>query len=260
MPTALFISPHLDDVGFSCTRLLGYLAAAGWRCMVATVFTRSVLNPRGFALECQTMKGLAATVDYMQLRREEDQRYVATLNRGLAPQHPIALRHGDLPEAPHRGYESAAMLFGGVHGGDEILPSVKELIDAWIDELSPTLVVLPSGYGHHVDHLQVLAATEHLGLDCELLRYRDTPYVIRHPDAVSPLSMEAGVGVHVMKETDGWFKSVGLEAIGCYQTQLAFQYGGEAAMRESMVRHFEWYWLASAKLTGFTPHHATPHE
>lgn len=222
------------------------MAAAGWRCVVATVFTRSIPNPQGFALACQTAKGIAASIDYMQLRREEDQRYIDVLNQGLTPRHPIAIRHGDLPEAPHRGYASPDMLFAGVLDGDDILPVAKAVVDAWVNELRPAMVILPSGYGHHVDHLQVLAGTEHLGLDYELLRYRDTPYVIRHPDADSPLSMEGMAAFHVMEESDEWFKSVGLDAIACYQTQLPFQYGGEGTMRENMAKHFEWYWLASS--------------
>ena len=59
MPAALFLSPHLDDVAFSCGALFDALAARGWDAHLVTVFTRSVPGPRGFALECQTSKGIA---------------------------------------------------------------------------------------------------------------------------------------------------------------------------------------------------------
>ncbi|WP_207955961.1 PIG-L deacetylase family protein [Rubrobacter marinus] len=81
-PTALFVSPHLDDVAFSCGGALALLAREGWRTVLATVFTRSVPDPTGFALACQTDKGLPPEVDYMALRREEDREAARRLGAG----------------------------------------------------------------------------------------------------------------------------------------------------------------------------------
>ncbi len=72
MPTALALSPHLDDAVFSAGGLLASLAAQGWRVVMATTFTQSVPDPKGFALACQLDKGLGPEVDYMALRRDED--------------------------------------------------------------------------------------------------------------------------------------------------------------------------------------------
>ena len=60
MPLALALSPHLDDAAFSCGGTLAALAAEGWEVAVATLFTASVEAPTGFALACQTDKGLPA--------------------------------------------------------------------------------------------------------------------------------------------------------------------------------------------------------
>ncbi|MGI9175047.1 MAG: PIG-L deacetylase family protein, partial [Rhodothermales bacterium] len=100
MSVALFLSPHLDDVAFSCGGTLARLAQEGWMTHLATVFTRSIPNPMGFPLACQLDKGLGADVDYMALRRDEDERFAR--EAGAADVH-----HFDLPEAPHRGYMSA---------------------------------------------------------------------------------------------------------------------------------------------------------
>ena len=97
MPTALALSPHLDDAAFSCGGLLASLARQGWRTVMATLFTGSVPDPQGFALACQLDKGLSAGIDYMALRRGEDARAAAEL--GIAPP-----RHMPFREAPHRGY------------------------------------------------------------------------------------------------------------------------------------------------------------
>ena len=64
MSTTLFLSPHLDDVAFSCGATVAKLARDG-RAVVATMFTASVAAPRGFALACQTDKGLPEDADYM---------------------------------------------------------------------------------------------------------------------------------------------------------------------------------------------------
>ena len=99
--TALFLSPHLDDAVFSCGGTIALLPRAGWRVIVATVFTRSVLNPPGFAPACQLDKGLTPDVDYMALRRDEDAAACARLG--------AEVRWLDALEAPHRGYGSAAV-------------------------------------------------------------------------------------------------------------------------------------------------------
>ena len=95
---ALFVSPHLDDVAFSCGGTFAALAAAGHECVLLTVFTQSVPDPTGFALACQLDKGLPPDVDYMALRRAED--HQAARRLGAAE-----VIHLDLPEAPHRGYD-----------------------------------------------------------------------------------------------------------------------------------------------------------
>ena len=102
MPRALFLSPHLDDVVFSCGGLAASLADAGWDTVLVTAFTRSVVPASGFALACQLDKGLPPDIDYMAQRRDEDREAAAIL--GFAD-----MRWLDLLEAPHRGYDSAAL-------------------------------------------------------------------------------------------------------------------------------------------------------
>ena len=150
MPTALVLSPHLDDAAFSCGGLMALLADAGWRTVMATAFTRSVPHPTGFALACQTDKGLAPDVDYMALRRDEDRAAAAFL--GAEP------RWLDLPEAPHRGYHSAPALFGPVLHADDIWRRLESLIAGLAAELRPDLVLAPQGLGGHVDHRQMIQA------------------------------------------------------------------------------------------------------
>ncbi|PLS83869.1 MAG: PIG-L family deacetylase [Actinobacteria bacterium] len=223
-PTALFVSPHLDDVAFSCGATLALLARSGWHTVLATVFTRSVPDPTGFALACQTDKGLLPEVDYMALRREEDREAAEHLGAGER----IWL---DLPEAPHRGYESAAAMFAGVPEEDEVWSEVAENLRGLLEAHTPDVLFAPQALGEHADHLQVVRAVLELA-DAPAAWYRDAPYATRNPKSLpSPLLPDglSEVAVDVTETLDAK-----LRASAAYGTQLGFQFDGEGGMRETL--------------------------
>ena len=249
MPNALFLSPHLDDVAFSCGATFARLAAGGWNAHLVTIFTRSVSDPRGFALACQTDKGLAPDVDYMALRRSED----AAAARALGASSVRWLPHA---EAPHRGYDSAAALFACVHAADAdawrpIAADVAALVDdlfpddAVPDDAAPALVFAPQAIGGHADHrhvaravVDVARARADAGRPLVVAWYRDTPYVIRHPGAVAPdpiLAPDTPLTDLALPTTPA---SLGakLDACAAYPSQLGFQFGGEPAMRTALAQ------------------------
>ena len=222
MPTALIFSPHLDDGAFSCGATAARLAAAGWRVVMATVFTASVPGPRGFALECQTSKGLAADVDYMRLRRAEDGAACAALGCD-------AVEWCRLPEAPHRGYESAAALFEPPHAGDDPAP-VRAAVASLVGRHAPDVTLAPQCWGRHVDHGHVAEAAWSSG--GATAWYRDTPYVLRDDPRPPPEAM-AGRWAGLTEVAVDVAGGVGakLDACAAYASQLGFQFGGEAEMR-----------------------------
>ncbi len=222
-PTALFVSPHLDDVAFSCGGLAALLADAGWYTVMATVFTRSVVPAQGFALACQLDKGLDAAADYMALRRDEDRDAARLL--GLAE-----CRHLDLPEAPHRGYDSAPALFAGLLPGDGVGGEVAARLRALQAELQPALVLAPQGLGNHADHLQVRAAVLDV-VRAPVWWYRDTPYAIRHGEAGAP---DALAGLAAFAVPVGRAMARKLDAACAYCTQVGFQFGGADGTRAAL--------------------------
>ncbi len=212
--TALFLSPHLDDVVFSCGGLAAVLHDRGWRTVLATAFTATVTPVTGFALACQLDKGLPAEVDYMALRRAED--YAAAAILGFTE-----VRHLGLREAPHRGYDSARALFGGVRNDDIIVQALAAHLTALQSEFAPNLVLAPQGLGSHVDHRQVVRAIAET-VDAPLAWYRDTPYAMRHQDAPPPhvarlAEMRFPVGSALDRK---------LRAACAYVSQVGFQFGG----------------------------------
>ena len=223
MPRALFLSPHLDDVAFSCCATARHLLRGGWQLQLVTVFTASVANPQGFALACQLDKNLSPDVDYMALRRAEDAEFCRLA--GIAD-----YAHWPLPEAPHRGYNSAPELFAGIRENDEIWRVIVEHLAA-IE--TPDAVFAPQGLGNHVDHLQVIRAVTERGWAAQTFWYRDTPYAIRQPDAAPsqlvPARTTTGFVAFDEAELDAK-----VAACGAYQTQLNFQFGGAPALTRKL--------------------------
>lgn len=222
-PVVLAVSPHLDDAAFSAGALLAGLAARGADVRVLTVFTAGGPDPQGFALACQTDKGLAPDVDYMALRRAEDDTAMAALGAESV--------HLGLDEAPHRGYDSAAALFGPVLAGDETTPD--DVCGALEQELArpdmppPDLVLGPAALGDHVDHRHVRDALDMLshrhGL--AVVRWDDLPYALR----LSPHTR----GVHQRGSTPAEMRAK-LLACASYPTQLGFQFGSVTAMQDAL--------------------------
>lgn len=220
MPSALFISPHLDDAVFSAGGLAGLLADRGWTTVLVTAFTRSVVPAHGFALACQLDKGLAAEMDYMALRRDEDRAAADLL--GVTKVHWL-----DLLEAPHRGYESAGALFGALNGSDGVqLTLAAQMLDL-AASIRPDLVLVPQGLGNHVDHQQVVSAATKAFRTDKIAFYRDTPYAIRQPDAAAlgGVTQTAPETVVITAALDRK-----IAAAQAYTSQLGFQFGGPAPL------------------------------
>ncbi len=230
--TALLLSPHLDDVAFSCGGLAAGLAQSGWRVVIATAFTRSVHPATGFALACQRDKQLPDDVDYLALRRDEDRAACAALG--------AEQRLLDLPEAPNRGYASAAALFAPPQAEDDIVPELARRLAPLMLETAPALLLAPQGCGNHVDHLRLIEAVLALRSSgvpdaARLGFYRDTPYVIRDRQAPPDHRVASVAHQDVALPMGEPALSAKLQAVTAYASQLGFQFGGAAEARASIT-------------------------
>ncbi len=229
MPTALALSPHLDDAAFSCGGLLAQLTQGGWRVVMATLFTGSVADPEGFALACQLDKGLPAEIDYMALRRDEDVEAAAAL--GIAP--PV---HLPFREAPHRGYGSAPELFSGTRPDDgiaaDLAPALAELIAAE----KPDLLLAPQAIGGHVDHVQAVRALRGLDLRPAILWWRDFPYTVREAAPREPLADLYAALPERTVTLDPDAQARKRAACAAYASQIGFQFGGRDGLDARLAR------------------------
>lgn len=215
MPRALALSPHLDDAAFSAGGALARLAAEGWDVTVATIFTATVPDPTGFALSCQTDKGLSPDADYMALRREEDLAACAALGARAI--------HLPLREAPHRGYGSAPALFGPPRCDDMAHLDAAEAVAPLLRDLRPDLVLAPQAIGGHVDHVLAVRAVQVLDLRAPLLWWRDFPYVARADTPRRPFEAMLSRLPETPLRTAPAAKRA---ACAAYATQLGYQFGG----------------------------------
>ena len=169
----------------------------------------------------------------MQLRREEDRAACELLS---AQPHWL-----DLPEAPHRGYESAAMLFDELLDTDDVRGELLKRVTELIQTIRPHVILSPVGIGNHVDHQQLVKVVAELkprNPEITFFRWYDEPYLTRHP-ATWPADLawqpalswkklqqqlarsELAVNVNIETAIDRK-----LAACTAYTTQLGFQFGG----------------------------------
>ncbi|HKR52593.1 MAG TPA: PIG-L family deacetylase [Pseudonocardiaceae bacterium] len=221
MRQAVAVSPHLDDAVFSAGATIGALVAAGWRVRVVTCFTATVADPSPFALSTQLDKGLGPDVDYLALRRDED-----AAACGVLGAEPV---HLPLPEAPHRGYTSARDLFAGVHDDDRIDDDLRVALAPHL--AGADVVLAPQALGDHADHRVVVDVVA--ALAPRVWWWRDTPYVLRRPDAAPWVGVPAGreQAAHIAGHLPAK-----IAAARCYATQLGFQFGGAEHVEPQLRR------------------------
>lgn len=207
------VSPHLDDAAFSIGGTLAAHRRAGGRVTVVTCFTGKVAQPQGFALACQLDKGLEPAVDYMALRRAEDEAACAVIGARVV--------HLPFLEAPHRGYASAAELFGARRGDDIMVQNLAPALTDVLEQLQPDLLLGPLALGDHVDHHVVRDALAQTGR--YVLLWEDWPYLDR------PGVCAEGQPVRRVA-LDPELRARRVAMCAAYTTQLGFQFGGRAEM------------------------------
>lgn len=177
----IFLSPHFDDVVYSCGGTLGVQVYTGLHPLVITVFggappASTVLSP--YALEVHRSMGFRHDAGaVVKARRQEDANALNYLQADY-----LWL---DYLDAIYRGtppyYTSQAQLMGSdVHPGDLWIDrELAQNLVALHERLPDTVWYAPLGVGGHIDHQIVSSAIDRLiqrGANVKL--YEDFPYVL----------------------------------------------------------------------------------
>ena len=176
----IYLSPHFDDVAFSCGGLVWQQAEAGHS---VSVWTICAGEPRPGPLSpfAELLHSRWGAQQAVPLRREEDFRSSRVMKANA--------RHFPIPDCIYRGsdepfYPSENALFGPLH------PAEESLVQDLVKELSGSIpgqanLVCPLALGSHVDHQLTRAAAE--GLGRPLWYYADYPYVLKYSAALEQL-------------------------------------------------------------------------
>lgn len=175
----LYVSPHSDDVAFSCAAQVARDVEAGARVAVLTLF--------------EAPQGEGPFAD-QAARRAEDDRYLESAR--------VERLAGGWADAivRHKKYRAPRKLLSPLGAGDEqaLIEAVRARLQALVDG-GVARVMAPLGVGHHVDHQIASAAARALrGVEVQL--YEDTPYVLTRYQLPRRLA-RLGLGATVSDDT-----------------------------------------------------------
>jgi len=227
MKALLIVSPHLDDGVLSVGGLVKYALGIGVRVIIATTFagdTPPAAEVSPFAVELHGRWNLGPN-PYAR-RRAEDVAAIGLLG--------AELRHAPLHEALYRTdaagaflYPNRESIFGPPAAGDEIGEALTTLLDSWIDEFMPDLVLAPLGVGRHVDHVIVTSSLHRLATSrpIDVAVYEDMPYAAGTVPVFAPDTVAAALEQTPWSITGAQLVPVRLDdklmAISAYTSQIA---------------------------------------
>ena len=228
----IFLSPHLDDVIFSCGGLLWERVLSGDKIEIWTICAGDPLPGQltPYAREMHNRWGTGR--EAVNTRREEDR--LACENLG------VQYRHFDIPDCIYRVdpisgeglYTSDAMIFG--------LRDLREA-EYWQAFGSQHFSVLPAAsrvvcpltIGNHVDHQWVRLVLENNRE--KLWYYADVPYALEN---ITNISDHAPSGSRIrtfpvsISGLDAW-----VNAIGAYKSQIGTFWRGGADIRRAIENY-----------------------
>jgi len=253
----IFLSPHFDDVVYSCGGTLAVQVSNGLTPLVITVF--GGIPPAGlevspFAFQIHREMGAAnqdaATI--VSNRRKEEANALEYLHANY-----LWL---DYLDAIYRGtppyYTSQQELIDGdVHPGDMSID--KELAQTLVslhERLPDTVWYAPLGVGRHVDHQIVASAADRLIQRGATVKfYEDFPYILQEGALEARLQELGGTLEPAYVEMSEMLPQR-LEASDMYPSQIVLNFGSRANMRKTMedythgIRptktvHLERFWM-----------------
>ena len=252
----IFLSPHFDDIVYSCGGTLAVQVSNGLRPLVITVFGGIPahgleLSPLAFETHRQMGMSNLDAAAVVANRHKEDTNALEFLHADY-----LWL---DYLDAIYRGipayYTQQKQLFGGdVHPADAgIDRELAQNLVALHERLADTVWYAPLGVGRHIDHQIVASAADRLvqrGANVKF--YEDFPYVLQEGALEARINDLGGALEPAYVEMSEMLPRR-LEAADLYASQVALNFGDRARMRRVMesythnIRpvqtvHLERYW------------------
>lgn len=253
----IFLSPHFDDVVYSCGGTLAVQVSNGLRPLVITVFggvPAADLQLSPFAFDVQKGMG-AGNIDAATLmanRRQEDANALEFLHANyLWLDYLDAIYRGNPPY-----YTTNSQLVGGeVYPADTDIDKqlAQDLVE--LSERLPNVIwYAPLGIGRHVDHQIVASAADRLVQRGATVKfYEDFPYVLKD-GALEARLRNVGLAFEPTYVEMSEMLPLRLEAAELYTSQVQLNFAGKTHMHKVMedythgIRpvqtvHLERYWI-----------------
>ena len=195
-PSHLYLSPHLDDVPFSCAGLIARQRAQDQRVVVVTYFT---------ADSDTELSALAQRFHVVWDRGPQPYAWRRTEDKAAMELLKVEFNHEGMHDAIYRLggsgkplYPTMETLFGSVRSDDlKTIESIAVSIKHWIEALilDPSFLYIPVGISRSVDHqVVVLAAKRALeGSRIALKLYEEFPYATGYFPRERPVSVDQGL-------------------------------------------------------------------
>lgn len=209
----IYLSPHPDDVIFSCGGTIACRHQKGERQLVVTL--------------CSALPVLAESQWHQRIDEE-----VRALNI-----YGIDGFFAGFLDAPFRQpvYQNAHHLFASPVADDPMPKQVEQLVAALAKHNQGAILYAPLGVGRHVDHLIAFEAAQGTGQFHAVHFYEDFPYTVKAPGAIEARLDEIGIDLTavVTDIREGFQKKI--EAAGQYVGQISFLFGTFDAALMSML-------------------------
>jgi LmbE family N-acetylglucosaminyl deacetylase len=231
--TAIYLSPHLDDVALSCGGQIYEKTKAGQAVLVATVMAGDP-PPQlsGYAHSLHDRWQLQ--VDASAGRRAEDVEACRILGADAW--------HGPVPDCIYRTdhlngeplYLSDDDIFGDVHAAETAL--VRTVADQLAALPPADQIVAPLTVGHHVDHLIVRAAAE-MVFGQRLFLYEDYPYAQEEGKRQGALAAETTPLTPTVIAVGDEALRIKIAAILAYHSQLSTFWTDQADLERQLFSY-----------------------
>ncbi|MBE0411141.1 MAG: PIG-L family deacetylase [Anaerolineales bacterium] len=231
----VYLSPHLDDVAFSCGGLVWEQSRSGKKVGVWTICAGDPPNGPLPPLAERLHARWGIDRQAVSQRRSEDENSCRLMG--------AAWKHFTIPDCIYRRstitgvpyYPEEDDIFGRLH--HEEVNLVEKLTGLLALELpKDTNLVIPLGIGDHVDHSLVRLAAENL--DRPLLYYADYPYVLKSRE--SDVEKYEGMEVLLSGLTDQSLQ-VWEDAVTAYGSQISTFWQDEHSAKQSIREYHHKY-------------------
>ena len=228
----IFLSPHYDDVVFSCGGTLGVQLSNGLHPLIITIFggvpspdtqLSSLAMSDHRAMGIAPVQGIGAAVEE---RRKEDRAAMGYLELDyLWLDYLDAIYRGNPPYYPTK----ESLIGGDVNAADLAIDrQLAQDLVALHDRLPDTSWYAPLGIGRHVDHQIVSSAIDRLvKRNAKVYYYEEMPNALQ-PGALDARLAELGGSFEPALVEMSEFLAARLETSDMYTSRIDLDFGGSA--------------------------------